>query len=1265
MTAPRRLQLRRGNTAATSTYVGAAGELVVNTTTNTLYLHDGSTVGGYATTTNTSAINNQISSVNANITLANTGMQGYVNLANTIQSAQISAANIGIRGYVDATIAANIANIAVASTYSNVNVKAYTESMGYQNFGNVNVAAYVTTANSAIIGYIDLANTIQSAQVNAANLAITAANLGMKGYVDSVASQSIYGNGNVKSYLTQFDGNIVPSANVTFSLGNVTNRWKDLYLSGNTIFLGDATITTEGSRLVTTGVAISPPTGAVGFANVYYESPTDFAQIRSYYVDNNFGYTANLKSWTTAPIVWDSLRSAKIYHASLEFPDFDPLDTVGGRYANAVCTLDTTGNIASLTITDGGVGYDSYYPYYATDPTGYVYNSIGRSDEGAPQGIGFRRIDLVPTTASDLGNVAYLIRTGGSGGPTITRGPAAPTVGSNTYTWTGNSGSTFSITIDWTANTSTSFSYTPALPALTSAQEWQDWLLDYQAAYAGPTTDPLYPDYSAEAYLRLEAYPSILIYDITNAIWFLNVENPTFWQTLPGLPVNLSNNYFRVMIGGPALGYATLESGYGVPVYWLRGLTADSGISTGGDMTVAGDLRVAGDLYVSPTSIYMGNLRISAADGNLTVNTGIKFSDGSVQSSSYSNVQVGVFTNLSNYAYTANVTAANVGVIGYVDLANTIQSNQISAANLGMRGYVDNQITTITGGAPAILDTLGELANALGADANLSVTITSQIANVNANITTANLGMRGYVDSQSFYSNVKVATYLPTYDGNIAANISKAGYTWTFGTDAVLTLPSGATILESGYGSAGAIRLKPNGGTSTQYLEIAPTTVDGNHVHLMAGSGTELFLGDDNHYVKLANTGGVVINSNDSAGNTAQWTFGKTGTTQFPNSLILAPVSQSITMQSDQYSQLMWENANLTVAPNMAINSNFYVAQNNATLDIGYRDGSSTQLIKSWYWSVDGNLKLPSGGYILNSDDSIYGGGNYSNVQVETYLPTYSGNVANITLSPSGVITFADGTTQITAGGAGGTNYSNVNVAAYVTTNGLTNYSNVNVKAYTETMGFKNYSNVNVAAYLSTATINTTGNITAQNLIGNISITGNVTGTSANVTLQAGSYSSTFDNQGNVTVPKLFTAGNIQTAGYLFGNGTLLTGVAIKTTGSWTVPTGNSTQSFTVASGTYQLWVDCNIPNGILAWNATATVTNSNVPVVGEQYAWVYNGGGTPIDFTSIPNQFVGTGNTIVRSSVSPSVTTNRFDFGINNTSGGNVTVSYGYVKIS
>ena len=162
-----------------------------------------------------------------------------------------------------------------------------------------------------------------------------------------------------------------------------------------------------------------------------------------------------------------------------------------------------------------------------------------------------------------------------------------------------------------------------------------------------------------------------------------------------------------------------------------------------------------------------------------------------------------------------------------------------------------------------------------------------------------------------------------------------------------------------------------------------------------------------------------------------------------------------------------------------------------------------------------------------------------------------------------------------------------------------------------------------------------------------------------NTTSKEITYGNVISVAGNVT------AGNV-TAANFFGNGNTLSNVATTFESTWTVPTGNSTQSFTVTpNNTYYMWVDCNIPNGILTWNATATITNTNVPVVGAQYAWVYNGGGTPIDFTSIPNQFVGTANTIIRSSVAPSATTNRFDFGINNTSGNTVTVRYGWVQIS
>ena len=183
----------------------------------------------------------------------------------------------------------------------------------------------------------------------------------------------------------------------------------------------------------------------------------------------------------------------------------------------------------------------------------------------------------------------------------------------------------------------------------------------------------------------------------------------------------------------------------------------------------------------------------------------------------------------------------------------------------------------------------------------------------------------------------------------------------------------------------------------------------------------------------------------------------------------------------------------------------------------------------------------------------------------------------------------------------------------------------------------------NVMFYNATSKEITYGNV--------ISVAGNITG---------GNISAT-----NHTGTTVSVTGNI-TAANFFGNGNTLSNVATRFESSWTVPTGNSTQSFTVAtSETYYLWVDCNISNGILVWNATATVTNTNVPVVGAQYAWVYSGGGLPVDFTSIPNQFIGTADTIVRSNVAPSATTNRFDFGINNTSGGNITVRYGWVAIS
>ena len=136
--------------------------------------------------------------------------------------------------------------------------------------------------------------------------------------------------------------------------------------------------------------------------------------------------------------------------------------------------------------------------------------------------------------------------------------------------------------------------------------------------------------------------------------------------------------------------------------------------------------------------------------------------------------------------------------------------------------------------------------------------------------------------------------------------------------------------------------------------------------------------------------------------------------------------------------------------------------------------------------------------------------------------------------------------------------------------------------------------------------------------------------------------------------------------GILYGDGSNLTGIngISPTIGSWTLSAGTNTVSFTVTAGqSYVMWVNGNIPNGIVNWNATVTLSNSNVPPIGVQYGWYYLAGNELV-LTSIPSQIVGTAGSIVTTS--PVVSnSNTFTFGITNNTVSSQIVYYGYIKIS
>ena len=155
----------------------------------------------------------------------------------------------------------------------------------------------------------------------------------------------------------------------------------------------------------------------------------------------------------------------------------------------------------------------------------------------------------------------------------------------------------------------------------------------------------------------------------------------------------------------------------------------------------------------------------------------------------------------------------------------------------------------------------------------------------------------------------------------------------------------------------------------------------------------------------------------------------------------------------------------------------------------------------------------------------------------------------------------------------------------------------------------------------------------------------------------------TFTGNTNGTFIVINNSGN--TESFKVAKETLLSGsTGVPVTGSWTLTTGANTVSFTVTAGqSYVMWVNGNIPNGIINWNATVTLSNPNVPVIGVQYGWYYLAGNNLV-LTSIPSQIVGTAGSI--STSAPAVSnSNTFTFGITNNSGTSQIIYYGYIKIS
>ena len=467
-----------------------------------------------------------------------------------------------------------------------------------------------------------------------------------------------------------------------------------------------------------------------------------------------------------------------------------------------------------------------------------------------------------------------------------------------------------------------------------------------------------------------------------------------YYQNVVGVGTTNPTSKFTVQGDVLITGFSTVRSNFTVAgVTTTRhlnviGFTTVVNQSITGVATVGSNLAVAGVTTSQHLNITGFTTVVNQSiTGVLTVTNGIQ---GIGIQSAGSNIATGLITAINfvgagnSFSYNSGTKTVDINIGGsqwtFVDPGNPTTSsiyrvngnvgigttNPLSKFDLVGDGKFTGVVTATT--------FIGNINSGVGTVTTLNVTT--------ANLTNANI-LSGIVTTLSGtninYSGVGTIARLNSTNANLT-NINSSGIT-TLGIVTAVTSINFASggVLGDPYGDGGfGLKSAPN-----QYATIASNNLQ--------------------QYIQVDNTTTYIGTGYGSTTGSYDWQFKKDGSTQFPNSLILAPTGQSITLQSDQYSQLFWMNADQTVGPDKFTNVDFFVASGYAILDIGYRDGASNQQYKSWGWSLNG-LQFPD----LTIQDTAFTG--YAPTAGIANYATTAGVSTSVLTNPGVGIATAGGT---------------------------------------------------------------------------------------------------------------------------------------------------------------------------------------------------------------------------------------------------------------
>lgn len=229
-------------------------------------------------------------------------------------------------------------------------------------------------------------------------------------------------------------GNINPSANVTYNLGNATNRWNNLYLAGNTIVLGNATISANGNAIIMTNpdggnfvISGNSNTGTSGTSNGTSNVNIPVANGNITFSANGTGNVIQVSSSgmiITGNIIPTSNNTFSLGNTTSYFKD--AFIGPGSLYINGVKALEQSSNTIvvsadinqSVKLSTSGSGDIQFNPtgsgvIAVKGPLQIQAGNYVTSSNGGP--IGFSNPINVDTLSSLTANTNLTITANGSG----------------------------------------------------------------------------------------------------------------------------------------------------------------------------------------------------------------------------------------------------------------------------------------------------------------------------------------------------------------------------------------------------------------------------------------------------------------------------------------------------------------------------------------------------------------------------------------------------------------------------------------------------------------------------------------------------------------------------------------------------------------------------------------------------------------------------------------------------------------------------------